>query len=185
MTKPVRAPAAASTTAAAGVLGPDVDGHAGSTAFREGMSRVASGVHVVTTDGAAGPAGLTATAVAGVSDHPPILLVCVNRAGHSAPRFLANGVFCVNTLAEADKSLADVFAGRTGLQLGDRFGVGQWTSLKTGAPVLEGALVSFDCHLLEVKDVATHHVFLGKVIAVRVGGEATPLLYWRRAYHAL
>src|SRR3712207_7651316 len=46
--------------------------------FREGMSRVAGAVHVVTTDGPAGRAGFTATAIAPVTDSPASLLVCVN-----------------------------------------------------------------------------------------------------------
>ncbi|MET0746456.1 MAG: flavin reductase, partial [Microvirga sp.] len=39
--------------------------------FREGMSRVAGAVHLVTTDGPAGRAGFTATAVTPVTDDPP------------------------------------------------------------------------------------------------------------------
>ena len=54
---------------------------------------------MIATDGPAGRTGFTATAVTSVSDAPPTLLVCLNRASTSAPRFVANGVFCVNALA--------------------------------------------------------------------------------------
>ncbi|MPT25288.1 MAG: flavin reductase, partial [Starkeya sp.] len=47
--------------------------------YREAMSRLVAAVHVITTHGAEGRAGFTATAVASVSDSPPTLLVCLNR----------------------------------------------------------------------------------------------------------
>src|SRR5690242_9975305 len=62
--------------------------------FREGMSRVAGAVHVVTTEGPSGRAGFTATAMTPVTDSPASLLVCVNTASRSAQALLANGVFC-------------------------------------------------------------------------------------------
>src|SRR5215204_6076762 len=96
----------------AGADGPVVD----ALRFRDGMSRVAASVHVVTTDGPAGRAGFTATAVAPVTDSPASLLVCINTASRSAQALLTNRVFCVNTLSAADLALADVFAGRSGLQ---------------------------------------------------------------------
>src|SRR5919112_1011571 len=93
--------------------------------FREGMSRVADAVHVVTTDGPSGRAGFTATAVTPVTDSPASMLVCVNTASRSAQALMANRVFCVNTLGAADAALADVFAGRSGLQGQERFTIGQ------------------------------------------------------------
>src|SRR3954464_8214319 len=82
--------------------------------FRDGMSRVAASVHVITTDGPAGRAGFTATAVAPVTDSPASLLVCIDAAGRSAQALAENAVFCVNTLAVGDRALAEIFAGRSG-----------------------------------------------------------------------
>jgi flavin reductase len=177
MTKPVRDPKPAPPPAGSG--------HAGRLAFREGMSRVAGAVHIVTTDGQAGKAGLTVTAFASVCDDPPVLLVCVNRESHSAPRLIGNGVFCVNTLAAADQHLADVFAGRTGLHLQDRFEHGHWGPLTTGAPVLANATVVFDCRITDMRDVATHHVIFGEVMRVAAPGDDDALLYWKRDYRRI
>ncbi len=105
MTSTVRLAAALPTAAMAAVDG---------VTFREGMSCFAEAVTIVTTDGPAGLAGATATAVTSVSDNPPTILVCLNRTSKSAPRFVANGVFCVNALMPEHRELADVFAGRTG-----------------------------------------------------------------------
>ncbi|WP_230532495.1 flavin reductase [Microvirga roseola] len=153
--------------------------------FREGMSRVAGAVHIVTTQGSAGRAGLTATAVAPVTDSPASLLVCVNSAGRSAQVLLANKVFCVNTLSAPDLPLADIFAGRTDLHGQDRFSSGQWEDLLTGSPTLMTSLVSFDCRLTEARVVATHHVILGEIVAVRLGDRMPALVYQGRLYHEL
>ncbi len=156
-----------------------------SALFREGMSRVAAAVHVVTTGGPAGRAGFTATAVTPVTDAPASLLVCVNTAARSAQALLANGVFCVNALASGDSAIADVFAGRTNLQGQDRFSIGLWESLATGSPTLKTSLVSFDCRLSEARIVATHHVIIGEIVAVHLGERSPSLLYQNRLYHEL
>ncbi len=67
-------------------------------AFRDAMAQVASAVHVVTTRGAHGRFGLTATAVASVSDAPPTVLVCIERSSRTLAAIEASGVFCINTL---------------------------------------------------------------------------------------
>lgn len=153
--------------------------------FREGMSRVAAAVHVVTTDGPSGIGGFTATAVTPVTDNPASLLVCVNTAGRSAQALLTNGIFCVNALAAEDQALADVFAGRTELHGPERFSKGQWTKLVTGAPALVTSLVSFDCRLSDARVVATHHVIIGEIITIRLGETKPALVYQGRLYREL
>lgn len=153
--------------------------------YRDAMARVASAVHIIATDGPAGLAGLTMTAVASISDNPPCLLVCVNRTLQSGARLIKNGVFCVNTLAAEDQPLADVFAGRTGLHLEGRFDEGEWTTLATGAPVLARALAAFDCRVIEVKDIATHHVIIGEVVAAHARPQGDSLVYLDRDYRSM
>ena len=150
--------------------------------FREAMSRLGAAVHVVTTAGPAGKAGFTATAVCSVSDSPATLLVCLNRRSKSAPLLAQNGVFCVNTLPASEEKLADLFAGRSGVHLDQRFAVGEWSTLKTGAPVLASAVVAFDCRTVETKAVGSHNVVFGAVEAVRLGPPGAALVYHERAY---
>ncbi len=150
--------------------------------FREAMSRLGAAVHVVTTAGIAGKTGFTATAVSPVSDQPAMLLVCLNRRSTSAPLLAQNGVFCVNTLGAAEEKLADLFAGRSGVHLHERFSAGEWITLKTGAPVLASAVVSFDCRTIETKAMASHDVVFGAVEAVRMGQSGPALVYHERGY---
>ena len=151
-------------------------------AFREAMSRLGAAVHVITTAGPAGKAGTTATAVCSVSDQPAMLLVCLNRRSNSAPLLAQNGVFCVNTLGADEEKLADLFAGRSGVHLHERFSAGEWITLKTGAPVLASAVVSLDCRTIETKAMASHNVVFGAVEAVRIGQSGPALVYHERGY---
>jgi flavin reductase len=153
--------------------------------FREGMCRVAGAVHVVTTDGPAGRAGFTATAVTPVTDIPASLLVCMNAAGRSARSLMANAVFCVNTLGAEDRAIADAFAGRSDLHGQDRFTIGSWGRLSTGAPLLATSLVGFDCRLIDARLVSTHHVIIGEILGIHLGPSAPALVYRQRTYHEL
>jgi len=151
-------------------------------AFREAMAKLGAAVHVVTSAGPAGKTGFTATAVCSVSDTPATLLVCLNRRSKSAPLLGQNGVFCVNTLGAEQDKLADVFAGRGGHHLEERFSFGEWMTLKTGSPVLASAVIAFDCRTIETKAVASHNVIFGAVQAVRLGPPGPALVYHDRLY---
>lgn len=151
--------------------------------FREGMSRLGAAVSLITTDGPEGRHGMTASAVCSITDTPPTLLVCINRTNRSHDLFNGNGTMCVNVLGGGHQDIANAFAGRGDIE---RFTIGDWTTLSTGAPVLDGALASFDCRIAERVSIGTHSVFYARVEAVRLG-EAPPeaLIWFGRAYHML
>ena len=164
------------------VVGPETMRTVEPALFREAMSRLGAAVHVITTAGPAGKTGATATAVCSVSDAPPTLLMCLNRRSQTNPVVLENGVFCVNTLGAVGAEIADIFAGRTGVQGSERFNVGEWSVLETGSPVLLSAVIAFDCRISEVRLVGSHNVFFGGVEAVRLGPIGPALVYHDRAY---
>lgn len=149
--------------------------------FVHAMSRCAATVSVVTTDGPAGRAGLTVSAMTSVSadGDAPTMLVCVNRGASAAGPILRNGCFAINVLEAGQQALADTFAGRT--DTADRFAGLDWDAIETGAPVLRG-LAGFDCALQSADTVGTHHVLIGAVRAVRVSETGTPLIYGMRSY---
>ena len=151
--------------------------------YREAMARVGAAVHVITTAGPAGRHGFTASAVTSVTDDPPTLLVCQNRASDANAAFKANGVLCVNTLAAAQEGLSPVFAGLTDCDMNGRFAAGDWSTLATGAPMLQGALVSFDCRIAQVVEVGTHSVLFCEVVAIASGDGHEGLIYFGRRYH--
>lgn len=152
--------------------------------FRDAMARLGAAVNVITTAGPAGRAGFTASAVCSVTDDPPTLLVCMNRNASSAPVLKANGVLCVNTLAANQREISLVFAGVTKCSLEERFAVGTWSELVTGALVLEGAVVSFDCRVADMVEKGTHTVLFAEVLAIRHSSRrGAGLIYFGRDYH--
>ena len=153
--------------------------------FRDGMARYAAAVNIVTTDGPAGTAGFTASAACSVTDDPPTVLVCLNRASRLHTIFQGNGVFCLNTLAGDQRALSQLFAHRTGVPMHERFASPAWEKWGTGAPVLRNALASFDCRISAVQDVGTHSVIFGEVQEIRVSGGKSALAYLNRSYRKL
>ena len=154
-------------------------------AYREAMARLGAAVNVITTDGPGGRAGFTASAVCSVTDTPPTLLVCANRTNDSYPAMRSNCVLCVNTLAGAHENLSPVFAGMTDHTMAARFDGATWHPLLTGAPILDGALVAFDCRIEQIVEVGTHDVFICTVEAVEVGEMHEGLIYYARGYHRI
>jgi len=155
--------------------------------FRDAMARLGAAVNIITTDGAAGQGGITATAVCSVTDDPPTLLVCLNRTSPRSALFLTNRVLCVNTLSAGQSAFSNAFyAPSDEAAMASRFAVGVWGKLVTGAPVLEGAAASFDCRITEVMEQGTHSVVFAKVQAVRFAEMAAGcLMYYARSYHGL
>ncbi|TCB04901.1 flavin reductase, partial [Acinetobacter sp. ANC 4641] len=60
---------------------------------------------------------------------------------------------------------------------------GTWTELETGAPVLEDALVNFDCEIDQIQEVGTHTIFMCRIVAIQQKQQDQSLVYFNRAYH--
>lgn len=152
--------------------------------FRLGMRRLAAAVSLITTalpDGSR--RGLTATAVCSVSMHPPTLLCCINRSNSSYEAILASRIFAVNVLSHDDRLLADAFA--RPVPPAEKFSLGLWRRIATGAPVLESAVASFDCRVSQDVSIGTHGILFGEIHAVTVrSAAAKPLIYAQGAYGA-
>lgn len=151
--------------------------------YRNAMARLGAAVNIVTTDGVAGRAGFAATAVCSVSDNPPTLLVCLNRGSSAYNVVKGNSVICVNTLASKHEVLSTLFGGKTPAE--ERFAAGSWGVLETGAPVLEDALVSFDCRIREAHDGGTHDILICDVVDMKINEGDEALMYFNRRYRVL
>ena len=154
------------------------------SAFIEAMATAATPVSIVTTDGPAGRFGITVSAVVSVSAEPPTVLVCINQRSPAVAAIDGNGVFCVNMLGADQSRLANCFAGRPDDGEAFDFGLGDWREATSGAPVLQGAVASFDCALENSSDAGTHRIVTGRVLRAHAS-ERQPLAYSRRAYRVL
>jgi flavin reductase len=152
------------------------------TTFRDAMAGLGAAVNVVTTDGPAGMAGCTASAVCAVTDEPPTLLVCIHRASRNNAAMRANGRLCVNVLSAEQRDVAMRFADKD-LSIDARFAGAEWDRLVTGAPVLHGAVSALDCEIVSVTEVGTHTVFFCEIKAAQTASDRDGLIYFGRDFH--
>ncbi|NDW03437.1 flavin reductase [Jiella pacifica] len=151
--------------------------------FRDAMARVCAPVNIVTTNGANGRGGFTATAVCSVTDEPPTVLVCMNANSAQVKTFKANGRFCVNVLTNDHTGLASGFAGGIP-EMEARYAAAHWVTMASGALALTDAIVSLDCETADIHRVGTHNILIGRVTDLRLGTNKGPnaLLYMDRRY---
>ena len=153
--------------------------------FRDAMSVVASSVSVVTSDGESGCAGMTVSSMCSVSDDPPSVLVCLNKASPVSEIVRTNGTMCVNVLRDDQDYVSTAFASDYLDANIDLFVSSDWDRLATGAPALTNALVNLDCLIEEEMLYGTHHVLIGRIQNVRINLPGDPLIYSARQYRAL
>ena len=152
-------------------------------AFREAVGHFTTGVSVVTTAHGGVRFGVTASAVSSLSLEPPMLLVCLNRRLATRDALVAARHFAVNILAEDQEGLSRLFASperSSGLQAIHSLGGGYGS---TGAPLAAGALAVIECELDEIYAGGDHDLFMGRVVAIRMGDTRRgPLVYHEGGY---
>lgn len=145
--------------------------------FRLAMRRLVGAVSIVTTTDGKTPAGLTATAVTSFSAEPARLLACINLKGTSFRVIAESRRMAINLLALRHADLARLFGGAP-VSHEERFGLAQWGTLATGAPVLLDALAVFDCVVDEMMVAHSHAVMIGEIKSVLLSPRnESPLLY--------
>jgi flavin reductase (NADH)/flavin reductase/chlorophenol-4-monooxygenase component 1 len=154
-------------------------------AFRDAMSRIASSVSIVCTDGTHGIAGFTCSAVCAVTDEPPTIMVCINRKSAANAVIKANGVLCVSSLGADQVGLSQTFAGVGQVPMNERFTGSNWAVLATGSPYCKTSRVALDCRVAEIREVGTHSVIFAEVLSTVHAGGDEPLIYHSRNYATL
>ena len=146
--------------------------------FREVMSRLVTGVALVTGRLDGSVHGLTVNAVSSVSLEPPLVLVCLDRSGTSHDPIIASGAFAVSVLASGQEELALRFSRGTHRE---RFNGIEFRAGASGSPVLPDALAWLDCSIRAVHPAGDHSIVVGEVL--RCGaGDGDPLVFFRSEY---
>jgi 3-hydroxy-9,10-secoandrosta-1,3,5(10)-triene-9,17-dione monooxygenase reductase component len=146
--------------------------------FRRVFGHFCTGVTVVTTADADGPAGFACQAFAPLSLDPPLVLFCPQETSSTWRRIRAAGLFCVNVLAEEHRDVSRAF----GAAGDDRFAGVPWQPAPSGAPILTEALTWADCRLEAVHPGGDHAIVVGRVTALGDCRDAAPLLFYRGRY---
>lgn len=148
--------------------------------YRYAISRLPTGVTVITAAGPEGPAGCTANAVMSLSMNPPSLLVSLTGGSRTLDRILAAGAFAVNVLTWSDRALTQQFASGTAAE---RFAGVPWDVVH-GVPVLTRSSVSVVCTVREAVPLLDHTLVVGTV-AWALANDTEPSVLYRHELYAV
>jgi 3-hydroxy-9,10-secoandrosta-1,3,5(10)-triene-9,17-dione monooxygenase reductase component len=151
--------------------------------FRKVMGHFVTGVSVVTALDGETPQGITVNALSSVSLQPPLVMVALDRRRFITPTVRRAGRYAVNVLAESQQALSDCFAGAPVSPGREAFCGAAWHPGATGLPLIDGAIVSLECTVVQTFSAGDHDLFIGRVDALaNEERHPQPLLYYRRRY---
>ena len=151
--------------------------------FRQVMGHFVTGVSVVTALDGDRPAGITVNALSSVSLDPPLVMIALDRSRVITPVVRSSGRYAVNILGDGQQALSDCFANAPVSPGRDEFCGAAWQHGPPGQPILDGAIASLECTIVETFSAGDHDLFIGRVDALTTGPAAPePLLYFRRHY---
>lgn len=151
--------------------------------FRRAMSRLVTGVTVVTTFAGAHDHAMTANAIASVSLEPLLMLVCVERDARFHDAVLEAGAWGVSVLVADSRPAAQWLASAGRPIHGQLDAVPHHRGSLTGVALLDAALARIECRTTDVHPAGDHSIVVGQVVAVDVPDVSDPALtYYRGQY---
>lgn len=151
-------------------------------AFRGALGQFATGVAVITAQGADGSAiGMTMSSFNSVSVDPPLVLFSIDRKAFSLQAMTDAKGYAVNILGRDQEHLSNRFA----KALGDKWAAVEHTIGHMSAPLIAGALAHFECTPYAHYDGGDHVIFVGRVVRFSAFPVNEPLIFFRGAYRSL
>lgn len=150
--------------------------------FRDALGQFATGVTIITAapEGYM-PFGVTANSFASVSLDPPLVLWSLQKSSDTFSAFEKSSHFAVNILNELQQDLSNQYAKKGSHDLADN----DFTEGQTGLPLINNAIVSFECEIDACHDGGDHIIMVGKVVAMSDVEAQPPLLFHAGKYRAL
>lgn len=149
------------------------------TNLRRFAGQFPTGVAIVTARDNAGQLfGLTLNSITSVSLDPPLYLVCLGNASNTLRAVIARGTFGINFLSDAQRSIAQIFAGKST----DKFGAVRYRLGHQDVPLLEDAVATAVCRVENMFAAGDHQIVLGRVEDHAVG-DGEPLIFLRGQFH--
>jgi flavin reductase (DIM6/NTAB) family NADH-FMN oxidoreductase RutF len=151
--------------------------------FRRVMGHFVTGVTVVSAFEGGQPCGITVNALSSVSLDPPLVMVALDRRRFLTPIVQVSGRYAVNVLSEDQQAMSDCFAGAPVEPGRDAFCGAAWHPGATGLPLIDGAIATLECTVVETFSAGDHDLFIGRVDSLdNELHHPMPLLYYRRRY---
>ena len=151
--------------------------------FRQVMGHFATGISIVTTFDAGRPQGITVNAFSSVSLEPALVMVALDRERFITPMVRNTGRYAVSILGSDQQALSDCFAHAPVSPGREDFCGAAWHPGPTGLPLIDGAIATLECTVVETFSAGDHDLFIGRVDSLDQDREGEgPLLYCRRHY---
>jgi flavin reductase (DIM6/NTAB) family NADH-FMN oxidoreductase RutF len=142
--------------------------------FRQALGQFATGVTVVTAVTPAGElVGLTVSSFNSVSLAPPLVLWSLALKSSSMAAVLACKHYAINVLSSKQAALATQFSTK-GI---DRYAGVHWHPGACGAPLLVGAVATFECFNRSRHEEGDHIIFVGEVERCSHRDQVDPVIY--------
>lgn len=149
--------------------------------FRDALGHYASGLTVISGISEGEPVGFTCQSFYSVSLEPPLVSFCVSNGSRSWPLLRRSGAFSINVLASDHEAVANAFARSSG----DRWAGIEWSPSAAGNPLIDSALMWFDCTLYAEHIAGDHTIVIGEVQTISEPKTMAPLLYFKGNYRLL
>jgi len=145
------------------------------------MASLPTGVTIVATRGADGPAGATANAVSSLSIEPMLMLACLDRGSRTLLAAQAADRFSVSVLHDGQEGVARAFA--TKAPVAEKWAGVAWHD-RDGLPAIDDALLWVACDLEDVITAGDHVILTGAVTDLETT-TGTPLVFHDGEYRPL
>jgi flavin reductase (DIM6/NTAB) family NADH-FMN oxidoreductase RutF len=126
--------------------------------LRRAFGRFATGVTVVTAQGARGPIGITANSFTSVSLDPPLLLWCPAKASQRHDAFVGAAKFALHVMGTGQDAITWAFATSA-----EAFEHCDYALSDQGVPLIAGCPVRFECTIRDRIDAGDHTVIIAHI----------------------
>jgi flavin reductase (DIM6/NTAB) family NADH-FMN oxidoreductase RutF len=140
------------------------------------FGKIFNGVFVITTKHGDNVNGMTAVWVTRASFKPPMLSVAIGKTRYSHELIKESGVFAVNILSDKQVVQGKHFGFKSG-RITDKLKDVEYTTGKTGSPILKDISGYLDCRVSKTCNAGDHTIFVGEVIDAGSFDDYHPLLY--------
>ena len=135
------------------------------------FAKMTYGIYVLTSKTDEAINAMIASWVSQVSYEPPLVMVAVHPNRYSHQLISQGGGFVLHALASTQANLLSRFKGA---DVKAKFSSLDWTTGKTGCPILQECLAYLECELKTRYRPGNHTLFIGEVVAAGVFSDEDP-----------
>ncbi len=115
-----------------------------------------------------------------LSNHPPMLGVCLSKKGLSGSRIHENGEFGLSIVSEDLKEAAfrcGICSGRAVDKVND-FSIPLTDPVNISVPLVAGSRVMFECRLVDEAEAGDHIIYIAEIVGIRGDESVRQLFAW-------